>query len=319
VLRIRSLVFALILASAPALAWHDRGHREIAYIAWNAMGAAQRTEIANVLRAHPRFDDDFGARLPPASASWSAESIDRWLLGQAATWPDLIQTLDDGTRRQYNRSRWHYINLVVWLTDADEHALDSSLEHNRETDFSAPLDRSMNVVQALKGNLAIWHDGSASDADRAIALCWILHLAADLHQPLHSVALFSQVLFPTGDRGGNDIDVHWGDEVRNLHAVWDGLPTDMADLSPSARTRRSIEADIVDEAAIDEWLYHHARLADMFVYTDALKDQLTDAANDGNVRPVKLNHEYLVAARSISKRQVNLAGHRIEALLRHRR
>ena len=315
--RLSNLVLALLLASAPALAWHDRGHREIAYIAWNAMEERQKTEVAEVLRAHPRFDEDFYARLPAGSDAWSEHDINRWLLGQAATWPDLIQTLDDDIRRQYNRSRWHYINLTVWLTDADRAALDGTLGHNRETGFHAPLDRSMNVIQALRGNLAIWHDGLAADADRAVALCWILHLAADLHQPLHTVALFSEALFPTGDRGGNNIDVQWGDETRNLHAVWDGLPTGMADLSPSDRTRNSIEADIVDEHAIDEWLNHHARLAEMFVYTDALKRQLTRSGSD--LRPVSLSHEYLVTARSIARRQVNLAGHRIPALLRHQR
>ena len=315
--KLRHLAYALLLTSLPALAWHDRGHREIAYIAWNAMEAGEQADIAKVLRAHPRFNDDFSARLPAEADAWSPGAINRWLLGQAAIWPDLIQTLDDDIRGQYNRSRWHYINLIVWLTDADRAALDGSLNHNTETMFQAPLDRRMNVIQALKGNLAIWHDESAADADRAIALCWILHLAADLHQPLHTVALFSKTLFPTGDRGGNDIDVQWGDETRNLHAVWDGLPSDMVDLSPTDRTRRSIEADIVDERSIDEWLYHHARLAEMFVYTDALKKQLTDAGDGSKPPPVNLSREYLISARSIARRQVNLAGHRIRALLRH--
>jgi hypothetical protein len=301
----------------PAFAWHDRGHRETAYIAWDAMGSELREEVAQILRAHPRFEEDFRAHIPENIAAQGIAATNRWLLGQASIWPDLVQTLEDDLRREHNRSRWHYINFLVWLSEADAVALEAGLEHNRATDIEGPLDRGMNIVQALKGNLMIWHDADKSDAARAVALCWILHLTGDIHQPLHSVALFSESLFPGGDRGGNEIDVHWGDRTRNLHAVWDGLPTNMDDLSPSERTRQSIAEDDVSESAIDNWVRHHARLAEMFVYSESVREQLQAAAADGENRPVTLSHEYLVAARSIARRQVNLTGHRIPALLRH--
>jgi len=32
-------------------------------------------------------------------------------------------------------------------------------------------------------------------------LTWLFHLIGDIHQPLHSTALFSTKLFPEGDRG----------------------------------------------------------------------------------------------------------------------
>jgi hypothetical protein len=49
-------------------------------------------------------------------------------------------------------------------------------------------------------------------------LSWLIHLAGDLHQPLHTVALFRSDL-PDGDRGGNDIQMKGGG---NLHTFWDG-------------------------------------------------------------------------------------------------
>ena len=139
-----------------------------------------------------------------------------------------------------------------------------------------PLRQNLNSVQALRGNLLIWHDESASNANRAVALCWILHIVGDMHQPLHNVALFSKPYFPNGDRGGNDISVLEGDQTKNLHWWWDGLPNEMEDLSPSARTLRTIQSETVDDAAIDEWLHHHARLAEMFVYPDDVKSQLLE-------------------------------------------
>lgn len=315
----QSIVLCLIvLVGVPGVAgaWHDRGHRATAHIAWDAMDAPLRGRVIAVLRQHPRFEEDFLAHVPGELATADDASLGRWLLGQASIWPDLIQTLDRDIQQQYNRSRWHYINRVVWLTDADEQRLASGLDHNMATTFEPPLRRDMNLIQALKGNLAIWHDAGANDADKAVALCWILHLTGDLHQPLHTVALFSAEFFPSGDRGGNSIDVRWGDKTRNLHAVWDGLPTDMPDLTPSASTLHLIKNDVVDDDAIDEWLRQHAALAGEVVYTADLKSQVLRGQADGRPGIVALSNEYQLAARSLARRQVNLAGYRISELLR---
>jgi hypothetical protein len=48
-------------------------------------------------------------------------------------------------------------------------------------------------------------------------LPWIIHLVGDVHQPLHTLALFRMDL-PDGDRGGNDIQMKGGG---NLHTYWD--------------------------------------------------------------------------------------------------
>ena len=49
-------------------------------------------------------------------------------------------------------------------------------------------------------------------------MCWIFHLVGDLHQPLHSTALFSERGFPTGDRGGNSVKFT---TLGNLHSFCD--------------------------------------------------------------------------------------------------
>ena len=77
-----------------------------------------------------------------------------------------------------------------------------------------------NVVQAIKKAKHDLADSRLPPAERAIALCWYLHLVGDLHQPLHAVALATEEL-PDGDRGGNLIRVTHNGSETNLHSFWD--------------------------------------------------------------------------------------------------
>lgn len=52
-----------------------------------------------------------------------------------------------------------------------------------------------------------------SDAERADALKWVVHLVADLHTPLHASW--------ADDRGGNDVQLQFRGEGWNLHSLWD--------------------------------------------------------------------------------------------------
>src|SRR5687767_4356906 len=66
--------------------------------------------------------------------------------------------------------------------------------------------------------------GNGSPAEKAVALCWLFHLVGDVHQPLHTVALFTPD-HPEGDRGRNlaFVRVREGGQILNMHALWDGL------------------------------------------------------------------------------------------------
>ena len=76
----------------------------------------------------------------------------------------------------------------------------------------------MNIIQALKNSAAIVRDKNAPKEKRAVHLCWILHLAGDSHQPLHSAALYTTHRFRSGDHGGNYLEYEHG---WNLHGFWD--------------------------------------------------------------------------------------------------
>jgi hypothetical protein len=97
-----------------------------------------------------------------------------------ARWPDDIR----GTPQ--DRPKWHYINYPFKPPGepASVHAPDKD-----------------NIVQAFADNLKeVQHGRRASD--RAVALCWVFHLVGDVHQPLHTVQLFSERV-RRGDHGGN--------------------------------------------------------------------------------------------------------------------
>jgi hypothetical protein len=216
---------------------------------------------------------------------------------------------------RFHRGTWHYINLPVFLSPEDETELARGLDHNVSTEFAPPLRENLNVVQALKGNLLVWRDESASAADRAVAFCWILHLTGDLHQPLHNVALFSREYFPQGDRGGNRIAIRRKHDVTNLHAVWDGLPNRSDDLTPDEKTKALLSNDVAHIQSIDAWAHQQHMRAMEYVYTQEVTWQLLQRNSNQQDPEIELRPEYLSTARQVALPQVIIAGHRIAALI----
>jgi hypothetical protein len=304
-----------VFACAPAMAWNDVGHKATAALAFDLLSGEAQLAAGRILMSHPRFEQEFAAPMPEGVRRGSEREQARWLFLRASIWPDLARQIGGPDKERFNRSTWHYINHVVWLHDDDRAALDGTLTHNKATRFEPPLKPGMNAVQALRGNLAIWHDESASAADKALALSWILHIAGDLHQPLHNVALFSVDLFPAGDRGGNLIEVEDGAETHTLHFVWDWLPSDIDGLAPDAKLQRTLDGDMNSPASFEAWLEHHANLARLFVYSGELTAQFPVSGPRVGPLRVRLSERYLDDARSVARRQLILAGHRMARLL----
>lgn len=110
-------------------------------------------------------------------------------LQSISTWPD--------ERRNPVTSRWHYINFPL-----------DSCRYEAERDCAD----GACVIEAIKRQTAILRDG-ATDIQRLSALKYIVHLVADVHQPLHAGFVH--------DRGGNDYQVQALGRGTNLHALWD--------------------------------------------------------------------------------------------------
>jgi len=197
-LDMRAILSLLVLLASPATAyaWNALGHKVVADIAWQRIDPATREKIVATLRRHPRFDEDFAKRMP------DGVDDDRWIFQHAATWPDLARGLKGEDRRTYDRPTWHYVNFPLFV--GGERPL---LGVNLSTEYPTALDANKwNVAQAVKHCQATLQ-GDAAPSDKALAYCWLFHLVGDLHQPMHSTALFCE-RFPTGDRSRKEYEAN---------------------------------------------------------------------------------------------------------------
>lgn len=105
---------------------------------------------------------------------------------------------------------WHYVNLP-YVVGA----------------LPAPPGKpaAENVVWAIDQARATLENPAAGPFERAFALALLIHLVADVHQPLHCADRITPQ-HPQGDRGGNDFPIRH--PAANLHRLWDRL----ADLFP---------------------------------------------------------------------------------------
>jgi hypothetical protein len=185
---------------APAQAWTRPGHMVTAAIAYD--------EIA---RRHPELLDQLGALLDAhpdrgpfqvaMGRSTGPERTRRMFL-ECARWPD------DARLTAYDHPTWHGALSTV-----------SAGKGNAQ---SAEGRTVGEAFEAFALNFKQLSDTSASPGERALALCWVLHLAGDIHQPLHTAQLVSRD-YPQGDHGGgleyvrDPVD---GSPI-TLHWLWD--------------------------------------------------------------------------------------------------
>lgn len=133
---------------------------------------------------------------------------------------------------QYNHamdSAYHsqsFVNAAVWLDRmrykevawcASMHYIDLPF-----TEDNSPLfpPQEINSVWAIeKAKLLLFHK-YATKFHKGIALRVILHVAGDLHQPLHAATRVSRDI-PQGDQGGNLVPIMGSSVAKNLHSYWD--------------------------------------------------------------------------------------------------
>jgi hypothetical protein len=271
---------ALCAAAASALAWGPEGHRMVGDIAQPLLTERAAREVAWLLE-HDRLAD----RTPSG----------RRTLGEVANWADEIRS--EPWSRKY--SRWHYEDIPVCG------AAGASKTCPRGNCASARLAQQLDVLG----------DRARRRGERNEALKWVVHLAGDIHQPLHAA--------DNRDRGGNDIAVtffgaaegRWG--RLNLHAVWDeqlverlvaGRGGEAAIVAQpiSARERAAWE-----KGSVRDWMAESNALARSFVY-GRLPGFSCGVRYAG---PVEIGESYSGAAAPHIERQIRKAGVRLAKLL----
>jgi hypothetical protein len=188
----KSLVF-FALCIATTLAWWQNGH----------MLTAQVAKL-DLLQRHPEvypYAEDMALLIAPFTFNLSNSFI------ESAVWADDIKNLGWGFW-----SPWHFINR----------GYDPSGEfYDAESESDSPWAINQTVV-VLTNNLSL----ANVTLEKSIMLRMMIHIIGDMHQPLHNAEFYSE-LFPTGDQGGNLINVTWEGEQTELHAFWDSVAEEL--------------------------------------------------------------------------------------------
>jgi hypothetical protein len=294
-------------------AWNGHGHMAVDKLAWDQMDAKQREAAHKLLLEHPHFKQFFDGHPCPKEVS-EAE----WHFLVAGTWPDWLRGYTRSKRPEdmaiaaHHKGPRHYVNLPLIRT------ADMALFKDKK--LGPPNE---NIVTALDEYRAQMLDAKTTAAEKAVALCWILHLVGDIHQPLHCVAFFSKE-YPTGDLGGN---LRWVKDERgpiNLHAWWDNLlgrESTYAEVKTTAEllSRKDYERDKyakeLARSKFMEWAEEGAALAWKHVYLEGDLPGLmipTEAqAQEMKQMAPALPEGYGRASEQVARRQAALAGHRL--------
>ena len=310
-----SILIALAFSPKPAAAWNQVGHRAIAELVWRQTSPAQRKAASDLLRQHPHYQNLLAADVP------RGVDRDEWVFLSAAVWPDWTRPAKKG-ERQKPESVTKY-NLYP---HAIGHPFLRAGETNRallENFFIA----KPNAEMVLSNSIATLKNKEASAHDRAVALCWTLHLIGDLHQPLHAANRVTREM-PRGEGLGGE---HFAKDARgkevNLHAFWDQLPGVESGYKTIASLADRLQAapelslknlkEYQDNKTIEAWVQESFRAAVDFAYAED-KVQFVHASQlNSKLKPgaPTLTPEYIVGAKEIANRRLVLAGRRATDVL----
>jgi hypothetical protein len=314
----RLLALCLLLIPSPALAWSEAGHKIIASIAFRRLTPREQQAFVDLLKQHPRYVEDFEQKIPE---DLEPESLNEWLFQQAAIWPDMARGFK-GEAAKYNHPIWHYVDEPLFLTDADETALKGHIAENLSATPPDNPEKKMNVIQTMRLARSMLASREVPASEKAVMFCWLMHTVGDIHQPLHSTAMFSRKLFPKGDKGGNSVKTQ---QHGNLHSLWDSFLGGKIKF----RTARNRAIELYNEPAMqprgmaaakdlneEHWVAQSHKLAAEYAYTTEVVGALRQFEPTGEPEPIRLSEEYLKTGGGVARKQANAAGYRLAVVLR---
>jgi len=170
-------------------------------------------------------------------------------VAMASTYADFIKS---DSNYKYIDS-WHYINFKAGLS---YEGMQEYLKTN--TSIDAYTKMQFLITELKKKEL--------EQDKKVFYLKLLIHIAGDVHQPLHSTA--------EGDKGGNDIKVQWAGQSSNLHRVWDSDLIESQELSYTEYaaaldhvTRQELKT--LQAEPVSKWLF------DSYTISAGLRAQIT--------------------------------------------
>ena len=180
-------------------------------------------------------------------------------LAEVSNFMDFIKS----DSRYDHMSPWHYATIP-----------------DGKTYEEAGTPESGDIIQTIQRLITELQSKNFTDEDEAFALKCLVHLAGDIHQPLH--------VGNGTDRGGNDLKLEYFWTGSNLHRVWDSgiidgqqySYTEYADWIDHA-TKEQVNEWTASSAL--EWAYESAKYRKQCYETVPESNRLTYRYNFDNV------------------------------------
>jgi hypothetical protein len=318
-LRTSCAVLLLTFLAFSTQAWNAAGHRTVAELVWRQMRPAEREAASALLRQHPHYHRLLAVDVP------ARLNTNEWVFLNAAVWPDWVRPARPGqppkpeSVTKYNTYP-HGIELpFVRSSDVGKVSLEKF-----------PVAKPI-IQTALSNSIATLKNRNASAHDRAVSLCWALHLCGDLHQPLHVATLVTPDK-PGGHAAGGDLVVRdrHGKQI-DLHALWDQLPgVDFSYKAVAALADQLASAPELQPIGLNEYQEHRpipawAQESFLLAVNSAYAENRIQFVDAADVRCGKvpasaiptLNDDYLRDARQIARRRLALAAWRLRDELKY--
>jgi len=271
---------ALVMTPQTSHAWGYEGHRIVAAIARSYLAPAVKAKVDALLAA----DTDM---LEPHD------------ILSAATWADSFR------RDHRETAPWHFVDIELAKPDLDTACFGhppSAFPASAGPERACLIDR----LEAFEAELA---DPATPQAERIVALKFVLHFVGDIHQPLHAS--------DDDDHGGNCVRIALGGaRTTNLHSHWDtglitALGTDPEAIAAQLRSQ-------ITKGQQKAWMAGDARAWALESFEVAKAAAYWPGAPRGcagDTAPVNLPLGYDAAAKAVVAQQLEKAGVRLAWLL----
>ena len=295
-----SSIFVLLF-TVNAFCWNDHAHMTIAALAWENLSEANQKQVTTILQSHPEYKKNWKSNYQGYK---DLVVLGKYLMMRASTWPDEIKDSNNGNF-SYNRKEWHYIVQKLYLNNVVD-------ESNPEIQYSKD---STNVVWAINHVQNSIKNPEISLSLKAVYLSWLIHLTADIHQPLHTCALFDDNKLKKGDRGGNDLYIRTSTDTTNLQSFWDtqlGITVDIKkNLQHGFILKRDfpVENKYTVEMNPSIWAIESFVIAKNDIY---LNGKLKYALNKKRMIPL-VTEEFIQNSKAIAESRAAYAGYRLAA------
>ena len=203
---------------------------------------------------------------------------------EAAVWFDTLRS-----KQLKAMDGMHYVDLPIFSDEG----------------YKRPDPKALHALMAYNESRRRLLEGTGDALEQTIALRILLHVTADLHQPLHAATRITRA-HPEGDAGGNKTRLPKNKISRNLHTYWDRAGGFLSNRMPVPLRACVLEkiwpcdVEMVDKSPVHWLAESHVEAAEKAYTFNHMKG---------------LNASYQMMVQEVSQKRLAEAGCRLAAVL----